>query len=73
MRFGSLFTGIGGLDLAMEQLGFECAFQVEIHPYRQKVLARHWPDVKRYEDVRTIGKEVEQEVGSVDLIVAGFP
>tara|TARA_Y100000034_G_scaffold75022_1_gene90092 strand:+ start:2318 stop:2536 length:219 start_codon:yes stop_codon:yes gene_type:complete len=72
MRFGSLFTGIGGLDLAMEQLNFECAWQVEIHPYRLKVLQRHWPDVIRYEDVRKLTKEVV-EAGSVDLIVAGFP
>ena len=72
MRFGSLFSGIGGLDLAMESLGHECAWQVEIHPYRQKILQRHWPDVTRYEDVRTLTKEVV-EAGSVDMIVAGFP
>lgn len=54
ISFGSLFTGIGGLDLAMEQLGFQCAWQVEIHPYRRQVLQRHWPDVTRYEDVRTL-------------------
>ena len=72
MRFGSLFSGIGGLDLAMEQLGFECAWQVEIHPYRQKILQRHWPDVTRYEDIRILTKEVV-EASNVDMIVAGFP
>ena len=56
----------------MESLGHECAWQVEIHPYRQKILQRHWPNVTRYEDVRTLTKEVV-EAGSVDMIVAGFP
>ncbi len=73
LNFGSLFTGIGGLDLAMEQVGLECAWQVEIHPYRRRVLERHWPDVTRYEDVREVTREVTAEAGSVDLIAAGFP
>ena len=53
----------------MESLGHECAWQVEIHPYRQKILQRHWPDVTRYEDVRTIDGNVEP----VDMVVGGFP
>jgi DNA (cytosine-5)-methyltransferase 1 len=54
MRFGSLFTGIGGFDLGFERAGMECAWQVEIDDYCNKVLAKHWPDVKRYGDVREL-------------------
>ena len=70
MRFGSLFAGIGGFDLGLERAGMECAWQVEIDPYCQKVLAKHWPDVPRYEDVREVGKHNLEEV---DLICGGFP
>jgi DNA (cytosine-5)-methyltransferase 1 len=70
MRFGSLFSGIGGFDLALERAGMECAWQVEIDVSCQRVLAKHWPDVKRYEDVRDCGKE---NLEPVDLICGGFP
>lgn len=69
MTFGSLFSGIGGLDLGLERAGMVCKWQVEIDPFCQKVLAKHWPEVKRYEDIRTVGDELER----VDLIVGGFP
>lgn len=52
LTFGSLFAGIGGFDLGLERAGMKCRWQVEIDPYCLKVLAKHWPDVKRYEDVR---------------------
>jgi DNA (cytosine-5)-methyltransferase 1 len=70
MTFGSLFAGIGGMDLGLERAGMECRWQVEIDPFCRKVLAKHWPNVKRYEDVRTVDwREVER----VDLIAGGFP
>jgi len=70
MRFGSLFSGIGGLDLGLERAGMECAWQVEIEPYCLKVLEKHWPEVKRYGNV----KEIEWGwVEPVDLICGGFP
>lgn len=70
MTFGSLFSGIGGMDLGLERAGMECKWQVEIDPFCQKVLEKHWPNVKRYGDIKQIdGSELER----VDLIAGGFP
>ena len=55
MNFGSLFAGVGGFDCGMERAGMECRWQVEINPFRRKVLATHWPEVKRYEDIKECG------------------
>jgi len=70
MTFGSLFAGIGGFDLGLERAGMTCRWQVEKDPYCLKVLAKHWPDVPRYEDVKDVGKETLEPV---DLICGGFP
>lgn len=53
LTFGSLFAGIGGFDLGFERAGMQCKWQVEIDPYCQRVLAKHWPNVRRHDDVRT--------------------
>ena len=68
--FGSLFAGIGGIDLGLERAGMKCAWQVEIDPYAQKVLEKHWPEVKRYSDIRDCGAD---NLDVVDLICGGFP
>ena len=70
MRFGSLFAGIGGFDLGLERAGMECAWQVEIDDYCNRVLEKHWPDVRRYRDVKEVGKH---NLEPVDLICGGFP
>jgi DNA (cytosine-5)-methyltransferase 1 len=70
MKFGSLFSGIGGLDLGLERAGMECAWQVENDPFCQTVLAHHWPDVPGFNDVHEVGKE---NLDTVDLIAGGFP
>ena len=70
LTFGSLFAGIGGFDLGLERAGMVCKWQVEIDPFCRKVLAKHWPDVVRYEDVREVG---EHNLEAVDVICGGFP
>jgi DNA (cytosine-5)-methyltransferase 1 len=47
-----MFSGIGGLDLGLERAGWEVRWQVESDAYRRSVLAEHYPDVPRFEDVR---------------------
>ncbi len=70
MMFGSLFAGIGGMDLGLERAGLSCAWQVEINPFARQILAKHWPDVPRFEDVRDVGAT---ELAQVDMIAGGFP
>ena len=70
MRIGSLFSGIGGLELGLERAGLgETVWQCEINPYARRVLAKHWPGVTMYEDIRDIDESAEP----VDLICGGFP
>jgi DNA (cytosine-5)-methyltransferase 1 len=70
LTFGSLFAGIGGIDLGFERAGMACKWQVEINPYAQKVLAKHWPNVRRHDDVRTWP---QPDTERVDVIAGGFP
>lgn len=71
MRALSLFSGIGGLDVAVEHVfGADIVAHCESDPYCQQVLARHWPDVPCFDDIRELAA---QDVGKVDLICGGFP
>jgi DNA (cytosine-5)-methyltransferase 1 len=67
--FGSLFSGIGGLDLGLERAGMRVRWQCEIDPYCRAVLRKHWPDIPCYEDIRVVGADAER----VDLVCGGFP
>jgi len=70
LTVGSLFSGIGGLELGLERAGMRVLWQVEKDPYALKVLAKHWPNVERFDDVREVGSHNLQ---TVDLICGGFP
>ena len=70
LTVGSLFSGIGGLELGLERAGMQIKWQVEIEPYAKKIIAQHWPDVTRYGDVRDVGAH---NLEPVDLICGGFP
>lgn len=72
----SLFSGIGGLDLAAEWAGFESVGQCEWADYPTKVLEKHWPDVPRWRDIRTLnGVSFYERTNrrTVDIISGGFP
>jgi DNA (cytosine-5)-methyltransferase 1 len=70
LTIGSLFSGIGGLDLGLEWAGLgPVVWQAESDSFKRSILERHWPGVKRYDDVRDIDSRAEQ----VGLICGGFP
>ena len=70
MKGLSLFSGIGGLDLAFEWAGGQVAAMCEIDKYCQKVLHKHWPDVPLFGDIKELRAD---NVGTVDIIYGGFP
>ena len=70
MNLGSLFSGLGGIDLAFEQAGFTIAWQVEIDPAATKILQRHWPEVPKYGDIREVDPA---DLAPVDVVVFGSP
>lgn len=71
LAIGSLFSGIGGLELGLEWAGVGAtAWQVERDPWARSVLAKHWPDVPRYDDVRTV---TAATVSPVEVLCGGFP
>lgn len=68
---GSLFSGIGGLELGLERAGLgTVVWQCEIDPFCRKVLAKHWPIVAQYEDVKEVTNATAM---SVDVLCGGFP
>lgn len=71
MTHASLFSGIGGFDLAAEWAGWTNAFNCEIDPFCRKVLKYHFPDAEQYEDIRTTDFAVWRDC--IDVLTGGFP
>lgn len=72
LTVGSLFAGIGGIELGLESTGeFKVVWQVENDPFANRVLEKHWPDVVRWDDVRTFPPN--DEGWNIDVLSAGFP
>ncbi len=71
LRVLDLFSGIGGFSLGLERTGgFETVAFCEIDPFCRRVLAKHWPNVRQFNDVTKLRGE---DVGPVDVICGGFP
>lgn len=70
MTHGSLFSGIGGFDLGFERAGIETCWQVESDRWCCKLLAKRFPNAKRFEEIREVGAE---NLEQVDIISGGFP
>lgn len=74
LRVLDLFSGIGGFSLGLERAGMKTVAFCEIDPFCRKVLAKHWPGVPCYDDVRTLTRERLQADGIIaNVICGGFP
>src|SRR2546422_565330 len=74
MTVGSLFSGIGGIDLGLERAGMKVLWQCEIDPFCRRILRKHWPNAWIFKDVKTIlNDEQFLALPKVDLICGGFP
>ena len=75
MNHFSLFTGIGGIDLAAEWAGFNTVGQVELAEYPYQILMKHWPEVPKFRNVKDVNRNSIRNAGieHIDLISAGFP
>ena len=71
MRHGSLFSGIGGFDLAAEWCGWENVFHCEWNTFGQKVLKHHFPNSISYNDITKTDFSIHR--GAIDIISGGFP
>lgn len=74
MNVLSLFAGIGGIEIGLERAGMTTVGQVELNPFCRRVLAQHWPEVPRHDDVRTANQWWDSEPRPpVHVVAGGFP
>ena len=74
MKVLSLFSGVGGFDMGLENAGMETAFQCEWDKNANNILAHHWPNVPKWDDVSTLtGKYVLEHAPVIDVVAWGSP
>jgi DNA (cytosine-5)-methyltransferase 1 len=71
MRHGSLFSGIGGFDLAAEWMGWENVFHCEWNTFGQKVLHHYWPNAEQFTDITK--SDFTKYANTIDILTGGFP
>jgi DNA (cytosine-5)-methyltransferase 1 len=71
MKHGSLFSGIGGFDLASQWMGWDNVFNCEIEKFPRKILNYYWPNAITYEDIKSTNFKVHR--GKIDILTGGFP
>jgi DNA (cytosine-5)-methyltransferase 1 len=71
MKHGSLFSGIGGFDLASEWMGWENVFHCEWNPFGQKILKHYWPKAESFEDITKT--DFTKYANKIDILTGGFP
>jgi DNA (cytosine-5)-methyltransferase 1 len=71
MKHGSLFSGIGGFDLAAEWMGWKNVFHCEWNEFGQKILKYYWPEAKSYADITKTDFSIHR--GKIDILTGGFP
>lgn len=70
LTVGSLFSGIGGLELGLERAGMKTIWQVERDPFALAILEKHWPQAQRFTDIRGLDPAV---LARPDVLCGGFP
>lgn len=71
LKHASLFSGIGGFDLAAQNVGWENVLHCEINPFCQTVLKYYWPNAKTYTDIKQT--DFTKHMGTIDVLSGGFP
>ena len=74
MKVLSLFSGVGGFDLGLENAGMQTVFRCEWDKHATTVLERHWPDVPRWGDITTLtGRHILDHAPVIDIVAWGSP
>jgi DNA (cytosine-5)-methyltransferase 1 len=71
MNHGSLFSGIGGFDLAAEWMGWTNKFHCDINPFSRQLCSFYWPEAQSYDNIKTTDFRIWR--GKIDVLSGGFP
>ncbi|PWS32657.1 DNA cytosine methyltransferase [Pedobacter paludis] len=71
LKHGSLFSGIGGFDIAASWVGWQNVFSCEKHPFCRQLLQYYWPNTVHYDDIFQFS--ATEYLGAIDIISGGFP